>query len=145
MFNQLERQEALGDPQENWRLLWEETWERWEGALCTRTSPHHPHETGYATFWDAEVPQVWNQIPVHLAWPWGGNTGMCGEECGRYGHLLLEELREELTLFSNTLSYKQTKTNQDTFNGDDKYQYKLYQKKKKANLHLVLGRFIYLE
>ena len=142
MFNQLERRKTPGDPRENWRLLWEETWDGWEGALWTRTSPHHPRETGYATFEDAEVPQVWNQIPVLLAWPWGGDTGLCGEECGWCGHLLLEEL----ILFSNILSYKQTQANQDTFNRNDKYQYQLYQKKKKTNsLHLVLGSFIYLE
>lgn len=27
-------------------------------SIVTRTSPHHPCETGYATFRDAEVPQV---------------------------------------------------------------------------------------
>lgn len=107
MFNQLKRQEALGDPQENWigRKPGKDEKEHCvpEQAPTTHVRQVMPpsemlkclrYETNSSSLSLALGRKYWDVCGgMWVIWP-----------------SLLEELREELTLFSNTLSYKQTQT-----------------------------------
>lgn len=126
MFNQLKRQEALGDPQENWigRKPGKDEKEHCvpEQAPTTHVRQVMPpsemlkclrYETNSSSLSLALGRKYWDVCGgMWVIWP----SFTRGTERG--------------TDFIFKYTFLQTNTNQDTFNRDEKYQYKLYQKKK---------------